>query len=122
MSLHHVTTIASDAQAAVEFYAGFLGLRLVKRTAGAADPRQHHLFFGDGAGSSGTLVTCLVWEHAGPGPAGVGAFGENAMAVPEGAHGFWLGHCLEPGLAQEGPVREVGEPVLRLKDPDGLIV
>jgi phospholipase/carboxylesterase len=67
-------------------------------------------------------VTCLVWENAGPGRAGVGAFGEIALAVPEGALGFWIGHCLEHGIAQEGPVREFGEPVLRLKDPDGLIV
>lgn len=122
MSLHHVTTIASDAQAVVDFHAGFLGLRLVKRTAGAADPRQLHLFFGDGLGAPGTLVTCLIWENAGPGRAGTGAFGEIALAVPAGAVGFWLGRCIEHGVAHQGPTRELDEPVLRLKDPDGLIV
>jgi catechol 2,3-dioxygenase-like lactoylglutathione lyase family enzyme len=30
--LHHVTAIAGDPQANVNFYAGVLGLRLVKRT------------------------------------------------------------------------------------------
>lgn len=32
--LHHVTGITADVQANVDFYAGFLGLSLVKRTGG----------------------------------------------------------------------------------------
>jgi phospholipase/carboxylesterase len=121
-SLHHVTTIASDAQANVDFYSGFLGLRLIKWTAGAEDPRQLHLFYGDGVGSPGTLVRSLIWESAGAGRAGHGAAGELALAIPMDGISYWLTRCLDHRINYEGPTKELGETVLRLKDPDGLIV
>jgi glyoxalase family protein len=37
--IHHVTAIASDPQRNVGFYAGVLGLRLVKRTVNFDDRR-----------------------------------------------------------------------------------
>jgi phospholipase/carboxylesterase len=70
--LHHVTGITADVQASVDFYVGFLGLKLVKRTAGFADAEQLHLGFGDGLGSPGSLLTFLVWEAGGRGRTGVG--------------------------------------------------
>jgi phospholipase/carboxylesterase len=51
--LHHVTGITAGVQANVDFYVGFLGLRLVKQTAGYADAEQLHLVYGDGPGSPG---------------------------------------------------------------------
>ena len=42
--IHHVTALTADIQANVDFYIGFLGLRLVKRTAGFEDAQQLHLF------------------------------------------------------------------------------
>ena len=45
--LHHITLITRKVQANVDFYAGFLGLRLIKRTAGFEDATQLHLFYGD---------------------------------------------------------------------------
>jgi glyoxalase family protein len=36
--IHHVTAIAEDPQRNVDFYAGLLGLRLVKRTVNFDDP------------------------------------------------------------------------------------
>ena len=32
LGLHHITLVSSDAQRTVDFYAGVLGLRLVKKT------------------------------------------------------------------------------------------
>jgi phospholipase/carboxylesterase len=58
--LHHVTGITADVQANVDFYVGFLGLKLVKRTGGYADAEQLHLLYGDGIGSPGSLLTFLV--------------------------------------------------------------
>ena len=55
--LHHVTGITANVQANVDFYVGFLGLKLVKRTAGYADAEQLHLIYGDGHGSPGSLLT-----------------------------------------------------------------
>jgi phospholipase/carboxylesterase len=120
--LHHVTLITRKVQANVDFYLGFLGLRLVKRTGGYEDARQLHLFYGDGHGSPGSLVTFLVWEDGSSGRAGHGQVGEIAFAVAPASIGFWLERALRLGIASEGPVQEFGETVLRLRDPDGFIV
>ncbi|WP_040485268.1 VOC family protein [Lutibaculum baratangense] len=120
--IHHVTGITADVQANVDFYVGFLGLKLVKRTGGFADAEQLHLVYGDRLGSPGSLLTFLVWEAAGRGRTGIGQVSEVALAVPPVSLGDWITRALAAGIPLEGPSREFGEPVLRLKDPDGLIV
>ena len=120
--IHHVTLLTRRVQANVDFYVGFLGLSLVKRTGGYEDAEQLHLFYGDRHASPGTLVTFLVWEDGAPGRVGNGQVSEIAFAVPQTTIGAWLTKALAQGLAVEGPSREFGEPVLRLKDPDGIIV
>ena len=100
----------------------FLGLRLVKRTGGFEDATQLHLFYGDAVGSPGSLVTFLVWEDGSPGRVGVGQIGEISLVIDPASIGFWLTRALSFGIRPEGPADEFGEPVLRLKDPDGVIV
>lgn len=120
--IHHVTAITARVQANVDFYAGFLGLRLVKQTAGFADGEQLHLFYGDGEGSPGSIVSFLVWEAGARGRMGQGQAYEIALAVPPASIGDWLARALAAQVPVDGPAREFGEPVLRLKDPDGIIV
>ncbi len=120
--IHHITLITRKVQANVDFYVGFLGLRLVKRTGGFEDATQLHLLYGDATGSPGSLITFLVWEDGSPGRAGVGQIGEISLAIDPASIGFWLTRALSAGLKPEGPSEEFGEPVLRLKDPDGVIV
>ncbi|MGS1096742.1 VOC family protein (plasmid) [Aquamicrobium terrae] len=120
--IHHLTLITRRVQANVDFYAGFLGLRLAKRTGGYEDGEQLHLFYGDRLGSPGSLVTFLVWEDGASGRVGNGQVSEIAFAVPVSAIGEWMTRALAHGVPVEGPSREFGEPVLRLKDPDGIIV
>ena len=120
--IHHVTGITANVQANVDFYAGFLGLRLVKRTGGFEDAEQLHLFYGDAAGSPGSLVSFLVWEAGGRGRVGHGQVAEIAFAVPPASIGDWLTRAMDARVPVEGPSREFGAPILRLKDPDGLIV
>ncbi len=120
--IHHVTAITRRVQDNVDFYAGFLGLRLAKRTAGFEDATQLHLFYGDALGSPGSLLTFLVWEDGAPGRVGHGQVGEIALAVPSASLGDWLGRAIAARVPVEGPQREMGESVLRLKDPDGIIV
>jgi phospholipase/carboxylesterase len=120
--LHHITLITRKVQANVDFYTGFLGMRLVKRTAGFEDATQLHLFYGDAIASPGSLVTFLVWEDGSPGRVGHGAPGEIALAIRPEAIGFWLTRALQYGVKTSGPAQEFGEPVLRLTDPDGIIV
>ena len=120
--LHHVTAITRDVQANVDFWMGFLGLSLVKQTAGFEDAEQLHLFYGDATGAPGTLVSFLVWQGGAPGRIGHGQVAEIALEIPRGRIGDWLTRAMQHGLSVQGPVREFGAPVLRLRDPDGIIV
>lgn len=120
--IHHVTLIAGDVQANVDFYVGFLGLRLVKRTGGYEDARQLHLFYGDYAASPGALITFLVWQGGSSGQAGAGQVSELALAIAPGSIGYWIERALTHQVKVEGTGQEFGETVLRLRDPDGVIV
>jgi len=120
--IHHITLITRKVQANVDFYTGFLGLRLVKRTAGFEDAAQLHLLYGDETGSPGSLVTFLVWEDGAPGRVGHGQPSEIAFAIAPDSIGFWLTRALRYNVTATGPTHEFGEPVIRLKDPDGVIV
>ena len=55
--IHHITAITADAQKNVDFYAGVLGLRLVKKTVNQDNPTVYHLFFADEQGSAGSDLT-----------------------------------------------------------------
>lgn len=120
--IHHITGITRKVQANVDFYAGFLGLRLVKRTGGFEDAEQLHLFYGDALGSPGSLLTFLVWEDGAAGRVGHGQVAEIGLAVPTASIGEWLTRALTAHIPVEGPSREFGETVLRLRDPDGIII
>ncbi|MBY5559368.1 ring-cleaving dioxygenase [Rhizobium leguminosarum] len=120
--IHHITAITRKVQANVDFYTGFLGMRLVKQTAGYEDATQLHLFYGDAAGTPGSLLTFLAWEDGAPGRAGYGQISEISLAIDPTSIGYWLTRAMSFGLSSEGPADEFGEPVLRLKDPDNIIL
>lgn len=120
--IHHVTSITADVQANVDFYMGFLGLNLVKQTSGFEDAEQLHLFYGAPDDRPGTLVSFMVWEATGRGRTGLGQVSEIAFAVPTDSLGEWMMRAISANIVVEGPIKEFGEPVLRLKDPDGLII
>jgi glyoxalase family protein len=87
LGIHHVTAIAGDAQENVDFYAGVLGMRLVKRSVNQDDPGTYHLFYADAAGHPGSDLTFFPWSHMAPGRPGAGLVGEVGLAVPAGASG-----------------------------------
>lgn len=120
--IHHVTGITGNVQRNIDFYAGLLGLRLVKQTGGYEDAEQLHLFYGDALGSPGSIVTFLVWEAGARGRIGLGQVSEVALAVPTVSIGEWLQKAIASGIPVSGPARELGETVLRLRDPDGITV
>ena len=57
--VHHVTAIAGDPQQNLDFYTGFLGLRLVKLTINFDDPGTYHLYYGNENGTPGNLPDVL---------------------------------------------------------------
>jgi glyoxalase family protein len=109
--LHHITMITADAQATVDFYAGALGLRLVKKTVNFDSPDAYHLYFGDETGAPGSILTWFEFPRAARGRPGIGMIHVLQLGVPsEASLDFWA--------ARLGGTREAGS--LRLADPDGL--
>jgi catechol 2,3-dioxygenase-like lactoylglutathione lyase family enzyme len=125
--IHHVTAIASDPQRNLDFYAGALGLRLVKRTVNFDDPATHHFYFGDEVGTPGSLLTFFPWPGAHRGRQGPGQVGVTSFSILPASVGFWIERLVRHGIAYEGPAkRSVGgtgaERVISFKDPDGLLL
>ena len=123
--IHHVTAIGGDAQRTVDFYAGVLGLRLVKQTVNFDDPGTYHFYFGDATGAPGSILTFFPWGRAARGRVGTGQVAVTALAVPPASVGFWLERLVAHGVAHAGPARRfaaggAGETVVAFEDPDGL--
>ncbi len=118
--LHHVTAVAGPASRNVAFYTRTLGLRLVKRTVNFDDPGTWHLYYGDEAGTPGTILTFFPWERAAPGRAGVGETGETVFRVPASSIGWWTHRLLERCVATAPLARRFDETVLSFRDPDGM--
>ena len=126
LGIHHVTGIASDPQKNVDFYAGLLGLRLIKRTINFDDPHTYHLYYGDEIGSPGSIMTFFPWPGARRGRQGTGQVAVTSFAVLPGALGFWVERLLRYGIRYQGPTKRGAgadaEQVLEFKDADGSIV
>jgi glyoxalase family protein len=120
--IHHVTMIAGDVQRNVDFYAGVLGMRLVKRTVNFDDPDAYHLYYGDETGTPGTLLTFFPWPGARRGREGAGQFAAVSLAVPAASLGWWLERLIRQGIAHDALTTRFGERVLGFRDPDGLRV
>jgi glyoxalase family protein len=109
--IHHVTCITGDAPANVEFYAGELGLRMVKKTVNQDDPTVYHLFYADEKGSAGADMTFFEYPGASKGRAGDGMVHLVAFRVgSEESLDFW--HERVGGSRTNGS--------LVLDDPEGL--
>ena len=118
--IHHVTAIAGEPQTNVAFYVGLLGLRLVKKTVNFDDPGTYHLYYGDGAGTPGSIMTYFPWPGAQRGRIGAGQLTVTSFSVPAPSLGYWTERLVEAGVRFEKPEDRFGETVLRFPDPDGL--
>lgn len=120
LGLHHVTAIASDPQQNVDFYAGVLGLRLVKLTVNYDDPTTYHLYYGDGQGHPGTIMTFFPWPGAAGGRIGTGQLTVTSFAVPEKSLGYWKDRLTANGTPVQETRSDFDESMLFFTDPDGL--
>ncbi|RJQ80201.1 MAG: ring-cleaving dioxygenase [Desulfobacteraceae bacterium] len=117
--IHHITAIAGSAAGNLAFYTQVLGLRLVKKTVNFDDPYTYHLYYGDAAGTPGTILTFFPWEHLPQGRPGPGMVTAMAFAIAKEAVDFWLNRLRDYKVEVQRSER-FGEPVVRLNDPDGL--
>jgi glyoxalase family protein len=117
--VHHITAIAGPAQENLDFYAGVLGMRLVKRSVNQDDPTTYHLFYADAEGHPGSDLTFFPWAEMAPPRPGYGLAMEVGLEIPAGSLDFW-GRRLQKYGTQPGPVQaRFGQPVLAFSDPHG---
>jgi glyoxalase family protein len=114
--IHHITAITENAQRNVDFYAGVMGLRLVKKTVNQDNPTVYHLFYADEEGDAGADLTFFEYPGAPVGRAGAGMVHRIVWRVgsPESLD-FWEGRLGAHGI----DLLRVGDS-LRFADPEGL--
>jgi glyoxalase family protein len=120
LGIHHITAIAGQAKRNYEFYTRVLGLRMVKKTVNFDDPGTYHFYFGDEAGTPGTILTFFPWEGITAGHAGTGMATEIGYAVPAASLEFWTARFHEHHVKITGTGTRFGETFLSFEDPDGL--
>lgn len=122
--IHHITAICGDPQRNLDFYMGVLGLRLVKKTVNFDDPGTYHLYYGDGLGSPGTIMTFFAWLLPPMVQAnarqGTGQITATPFSVPADSLDFWVDRLVAAGVDFDGPDTRFDESVIALVDPDGL--
>lgn len=122
LGIHHITAIAGEPQQNLDFYAGVLGLRLVKLTVNYDDPATYHLYYGDGVGHPGTILTFFPWPGARQGRHGNGQLTVTSFAIAPGAVDYWMGRLAAHRIAFREPFERFGERVISFPDPDGLSI
>ncbi|TCZ80743.1 ring-cleaving dioxygenase [Paenibacillus albiflavus] len=117
--IHHITAFARNAQENIDFYAGILGIRLVKKTVNFDAPEVYHFYFGNENGNPGTIMTFFPWETGRKGRIGGGQVGVTTFVVPTGAMDFWEARLQHFGVQITRNTR-FGEQFLQFTDHDGL--
>ena len=117
--LHHVTAISGPAQENLDFYAGVLGMRLVKKSVNQDDPGTYHLFYADGEGHPGTDLTFFPWAHMAAPRVGHGLSVEVSLTVPPGSLEFWTERLTRYGTKLDAIEVRFGRRALPFTDPHG---
>ncbi len=117
--LHHVTSMASDARQNNAFFTDVLGLRRVKKTVNFDEPSVYHLYYGDGVGTPGTVMTYFPFPHIAPGRHGTGVVGVTEFSVSKGALGYWKERLGAEGIGGLEEDNSFGEARLNFAGPDG---
>ena len=117
--LHHITSLAGDARENNGFFTKVLGLRRVKKTVNFDRPEVYHLYYGDAAGTPGTVMTYFPIPDITKGHAGTGEVGTSVFAVPEGSLPYWESRLAELGITGLTKDARFGETRLEFPGPDG---
>jgi glyoxalase family protein len=114
--IHHITAITAEAQRNVDFYAGLLGLRLVKKSVNQDHTSVYHLFYADERGEPGSDITFFEYPGVPRGRAGAGMIHLIVWRVASAeALDFWADRLSRAGYES----RRDGDS-LRFADFEGL--
>jgi glyoxalase family protein len=117
--LHHVTAMAKRAPENNAFWTGTLGLRRVKQTVNFDEPSVYHLYYGDAAGTPGSVMTYFPFPHIIRGRPGTGEVGTTVFSVPDGSLGFWQQRLAGAGVKDVAAGESFGQKRLSFSGPDG---
>ena len=122
LSLHHVTATVDAAQDDLDFCAGVLGLRLVKKTVNFDNHHVYHFYYGDEHGTPGTIWTTFPYAGRGvpTGRKGAGQVVTTAFSVPAGSLSAWRMRLAKFGVAVVDLEERFGEAAIACADPSGL--
>ena len=119
--IHHVTAIVNDAQNNIDFYTGILGLRLVKKTVNFDAPEIYHFYYGDEAGTPGSILTFFPYTGLAGGRHGKGMLNTTSFSVPADSLNFWMERFKKFNVGYKDPIeRFEGETVLYFEDNAGV--
>lgn len=118
--LHHVTALAGNPQKNIDFYAGILGLKMIKKTINFDAPDVYHLYYGDEVGNPGTIMTFFPYQDIPKGRKGAGQLTYTAFSIPVSALGFWLDRLQTYQIAYTMPQKRFDETYIQFEDFDGL--
>ncbi len=117
--LHHVTALASDAHANNAFFTRTLGLRRVKKTVNFDAPEIYHLYYGDAAGTPGSVMTHFPFPGAARGRGGTGEVATTVFAIPPGTASWWRDRLAGPGGEAVEDEDAFGDTRVSFTGPDG---
>ncbi len=117
--IHHITSMARDAQETDRFITGTLGLRRVKKTVNFDAPDVYHLYYANGVGAPGTVMTYFPFPNIVAGSRGAGEVGTTVYAVPEGSLDYWTKRFDEHNVTGVARETRFGETRLRFDGIDG---
>lgn len=118
--IHHITALCSNPQKNLDFYAGILGLRLVKKTINFDAPDVYHFYYGNEQGSPGTILTFFPYEGIPQGRKGKGQLTTTSFSVPENSLGYWTARFDKFHVPYEGPIERFEETAIYFEDHEGL--
>lgn len=119
--IHHVTALAGNPQKNLDFYSGILGLRMVKKTVNFDAPDVYHFYYGDEAGTPGSIMTFFPYEGIQKGRHGKGMLNITTFSVPSNSLLYWE-ERLQSFDIDYRPAKDRfdTEAVIYFEDPDGL--
>ncbi|WP_439488763.1 ring-cleaving dioxygenase [Algoriphagus sp.] len=118
--IHHITAIAGNPQANIDFYTGVLGLRLVKKTVNFDAPGVYHFYFGDELGRPGTVFTTFPFTGARKGTKGTGEVTYTAFSVSVDSLDYWIERLRKYSIPVSDVLTRFGERLIRFEDHDSM--
>jgi catechol 2,3-dioxygenase-like lactoylglutathione lyase family enzyme len=121
--VHHLTFVGSNREAILEFYQGFLGLRLVLDQPNLDVPGEEHLYFDAGDGRLLTYFVRPTRENdAAPNPQSIGNLHHMALTVSHAVFTQVVERLKQRGIENTGPIDRGFMDSIYFRDPNGQLL